>query len=78
MTETWEVAVVSSDPALYVDYEYDIFQSLPNGDVRWRGSIIGRDKAIAKLKEWGTKSPNEHFLFHAATKTVIARLKRRE
>jgi hypothetical protein len=60
-----------------VDREYDIFEKMPDGEVTWRGSVRGHEKAIAKLKELSTKSLNEHFVLHLPTKAVVARINQR-
>jgi hypothetical protein len=57
-----------------VNREYDIFEKLPDGSILWRGFVSGIENAIAKLKEMGSLSPNEHFAFHTPTKSVVARI----
>lgn len=54
--------------------EYDIFEKLPNDEVMWRGSVCGRDTAIARLQELAAGSPNEHFVLHVPSKEVVARI----
>jgi hypothetical protein len=57
-----------------VDREYDIFEQFADGSVLWRALVPGLEKALAKLKELASLSPNEHFAMHTPTKTIIARI----
>lgn len=57
-----------------MDTEYDIFEKFPEGDVVWRGSVRGQENALAKLKEFGRESSNEHFIMHVGSKSVVARI----
>jgi hypothetical protein len=52
--------------------EYDAFEVLPNGALLWKGTIVGQENAVEKLKEVAKDSPNEFRLMHVPTKTVIA------
>jgi hypothetical protein len=57
-----------------MDREYDLFEKLADGSVIWRVCVRGIENAVAKLKELGSDSPNEHFAIHTPTKTVVARV----
>jgi hypothetical protein len=57
-----------------MDRDYDLFERFADGSVIWRACIRGIENAIAKLKELGSDSPNEHFAIHTPTKAVIARV----
>jgi hypothetical protein len=57
-----------------MDTEYDIFEKLPQGGVVWRGSAHGQENALAKMREFGQKSLNEHFVLHVGSKMVVARI----
>ena len=52
--------------------EYDAFEVLPDGTLMWRGTVVGHEDAVNKLKEVAKDSPNEFRLMHVPTKTVIA------
>jgi hypothetical protein len=54
--------------------EYDVFEEMPDGSILWRAVAQGLESALAKLKELGSISPNEHFAMHTPTKTVIGRV----
>ncbi|HSS99375.1 MAG TPA: hypothetical protein VLK33_20210 [Terriglobales bacterium] len=51
---------------------YDIFEKLPDGSMIWRETINGHEAAIAKLREFAAKTPNEFQVHHLPTKTLIA------
>ncbi|MGB9244400.1 MAG: hypothetical protein WCC03_13680 [Candidatus Acidiferrales bacterium] len=57
-----------------MDRDYDLFERLDDGSVIWRACVRGIENAIAKLKEMGGDSPNEHFAIHTPTKAVVARV----
>jgi hypothetical protein len=57
-----------------VERTYDIFEKFPNGDLLWRGVVQGHENAIARLRELGQTSSNEHFVLHTPTQAVIARI----
>jgi hypothetical protein len=57
-----------------VNREYDIFEKLPDGSVRWRAFVSGLDDAKAKLSELGRVSANEHFAIHTPSKEIVARV----
>jgi hypothetical protein len=42
--------------------------------VVWRVYVRGIQNAVAKLKELGSLSTNEHFAIHTPTKAVVARV----
>jgi hypothetical protein len=54
--------------------EYDLFEELPDGSILWRAVAQGLESALAKLKELGSISPNQHFAMHTPTKTVVGRV----
>jgi hypothetical protein len=54
--------------------EYDLFEELPDGSLLWRAVAQGLENALAKLKELGSLSPNEHFAMHTPTKMVVGRV----
>jgi hypothetical protein len=58
-----------------VERAYDILEKFSNGEVLRRGVVQGHENPIARLKELGQTSSNEHFLLRTATRTVIARIK---
>jgi hypothetical protein len=52
--------------------EYDAFEVLPDGTLVWRGTVVGHEDALKKLKEIAKGNTNEFRLMHVPTKTVIA------
>lgn len=54
--------------------EYDIFERTSAGYLVWRDVVSGYEKAARRLSELGSQSDNEHFLFHLASKQVVARV----
>jgi hypothetical protein len=50
--------------------EYDLFESLPDGGRVWRAAIVGREAALAKLRELAGKSTNQFFAMHLPTKEI--------
>jgi hypothetical protein len=52
--------------------EYDLFESLPDGARIWRAAVVGREAALAKLRELAAKSTNGFFAMHLPTKEIIA------
>jgi hypothetical protein len=59
-----------------MDREYDLFEKLAEGASMWRGTIIGHDKAIIKLKELAKVTSNEVYAMHMPTRAIIAILNR--
>jgi hypothetical protein len=55
-----------------VDRSYDLFEIFPDGSALWKGSVVGHEEAIRKLKELAAGTANEVRLMHVPTKTVIA------
>jgi hypothetical protein len=45
---------------------------MPDGTLLWVAAVQGHEEAIAKLKWWGEKRPNEFRLMHLPTSAVIA------
>lgn len=52
--------------------EYDAFEVLSDGTLRWKATIVGHEDAAKKLKEVAKNNANEFRLMHVLTKTVIA------
>ena len=55
-----------------MDRSYDLFEVFPDGSALWKGSVVGQENAIRKLKELAAGTANEMRLMHVPTKTVIA------
>jgi hypothetical protein len=53
---------------------YDVFEKMPDGDLIWRVTVVGRQAAIRKLLEMGAHSPREFHLMHLTSNTVIAKV----
>lgn len=56
------------------DLNYDIFEQMPDGAVRWRGIVSKAEEAVEKLRELAHTTPNELFVCNLRTKTTIARM----
>lgn len=56
------------------DSNYDIFEQLPEGGVRWRGMVLKAEDAVEKLRELAEHTVNELFVCNLRTKTTIARM----
>jgi hypothetical protein len=55
-----------------VDRSYDLFEMFPDGSALWRGTVVGHEDAIRKLRELAAGTANEVQLMHLPTKTLIA------
>ena len=54
--------------------EYDLFEDLSDGSRVWRAAIVGREAALARLRELADKSTNELFAMHLPTKEIVAKI----
>jgi len=52
--------------------EYDLFERFSDGTQRWRVAVIGRERAMEKLKELSGKSTNWFYAMHLPTKEILA------
>ena len=57
------------------EYEYDLFEKLPDGKVLWRMVVTGRDKSLEALRRLAEKSNSEFFAMYVPTKEIIATVK---
>lgn len=57
-----------------MDREYDILERLPNGDIEWRGFVVGLEAARARLALLATYSTHELFALHTPTNHIAARV----
>jgi hypothetical protein len=64
----------SESKGVNMNREYDLFESLPDGARIWRAAIVGREAAVAKLKELASKSANEFVAMHLPTKEIVAKM----
>jgi hypothetical protein len=55
-----------------MEREYDLFEKMSDGQLLWRSSVFGHEKAIQALKELATKTKNEVCVMHLPTKSVVA------
>jgi hypothetical protein len=58
--------------------EYDIFEQLPDGNVEWRGVVVGLDAARARLDSLAKHSKNEFFALHTPTNEIVERVNTRK
>ena len=56
-----------------LDHVYDIFEQTRDGGVVWRGVVVGRENAVARVRELGKGSATEYFTMPSSSKEVIAR-----
>lgn len=56
------------------DSNYDIFEQMPDGGVRWRGIVARAEDAVERLKELAEHTVNELFVCNLRTKTTIAKM----
>ena len=57
-----------------MNYEYDLFETLPDCSVRWHGCVRGTEFALAKLKGISKQTTNECFAILAGTQKILARV----
>jgi hypothetical protein len=57
-----------------VNRNYDLFEMLPDGSPRWKGSVSGYDDAIRMLHKLSERTANKVHLMYLPTKTIIATL----
>jgi hypothetical protein len=55
-----------------MNHEYDAFEVLLDGTLRWKATIKGHENAIQELQLVAEGNTNEFRLMHIPTKTVIA------
>jgi hypothetical protein len=53
------------------DHQYDVFELLSEGP-QWRSSVVGRDKALARLNELSLRTTNEIRLIDSQTGEIVA------
>jgi len=52
---------------------YDVYERLPDGTLIWIAALLGRQRALAGLKEISAQTENEVFLMDLYDDKVIAR-----
>jgi len=52
--------------------DFDIFEKLPDGSLRLRGSVIGKYQAERKIHEFAETSANEFFAIDPITQELIS------
>jgi hypothetical protein len=57
--------------------EYEIFEVLQDGSVRWHACVRGTTAGLATLDQFSKKTTNECFAIHLSTQTILARVKHR-
>jgi hypothetical protein len=57
-----------------VDLEYDIFEALPDGTVRWRACARSLRNVHSTLGDLGKQSSNQFFAMHLPTNEIVARV----
>lgn len=53
--------------------DYDMFECLPNGSVRWRGNVNGLIAARLQLQELAGRTGNDHFAVNLTSRTFVFR-----
>jgi hypothetical protein len=55
-----------------MEWQYDLFEQFPNGEVLWRMTVTGHENAIQQLRELAATTSNEVRIVHLPTQAVIA------
>jgi hypothetical protein len=55
-----------------MEWQYDLFEQFPNGEVLWRMAVTGHENAIQQLRELAATTSNEVRIVHLPTQAVIA------
>jgi hypothetical protein len=61
-----------------MEREYDLFETLEDGEPIWRCSVIGIEPATAKLEELAAATTNEVCIMYIPTKAVVAKMSGRK
>lgn len=54
--------------------EYDLFERLPDGSLKWRGFARGTETARLRLRQFATETMNECLAMHIPTQDIVARV----
>ena len=57
-----------------MDREYDLFEQMPDGSLRWRMFVQGLEKANLTLADLAKQSPHEFIAMHTPTKEIVGRV----
>jgi hypothetical protein len=57
-----------------MDREYDLFEQMPDGSLRWRMFVQGLEKANLTLADLGKESPHEFIAMYTPTKEIVGRV----
>jgi hypothetical protein len=60
------------------DFEYDVFENLPNGATLWRDCVHGVAAASQRVEELGRKTKNEIVAIRIITREIVARANGKE
>ena len=60
-----------------MDRDYDLFEIFPDGSAIWRITISGRERAIARVREFAAQTANEVRLMHLGSNTLITAMNTR-
>jgi hypothetical protein len=52
---------------------FDLFAGPPDRNAVWRESVVGIDPARKRMEEIAATFPGEYFIFHEASRAVVAR-----
>lgn len=55
--------------------EFDIFEVLQDGSLRWHACARGTTAGLATLEQFSKKTTNECLAIHVSTQTILARIK---
>ena len=61
-----------------MDREYEVFELLPDGSPMWRTHVSGLHAGRIVLERLASTTENECYLYHLATKEVVARMNFRQ
>jgi hypothetical protein len=57
-----------------MDYQYDLFEILPDGSKLWHGAAEGRETALERLRQLANKAEHPVFAMSLKTREVLTKL----
>lgn len=54
--------------------EYDLFEQMPDGSLRWRMFVQGLEQANATLADLAKNSPHQFIAMYTPTKEIVGRV----
>jgi hypothetical protein len=60
-----------------MDTDYDLFEVLSDGSVKWRSCVRDKQRALVMLKVVGSRTFNQCFAINLVTQEIIGRVNSR-